>query len=318
MRTACLIAALWLAGCSGPSTPVTREESSPATSPTNAGSPAPTQQTCDLPVNHVLRAKVDALPVHARSAAWIDSIGRNTPFHVDFSIPVNYVSGVTRYVRFESESGEGDRGYMPDVQKPRLEGGSDTHLLVVDTSTCLLYELFDARAQKDRWMSGAAAIFDLKSYVLRPREYTSADAAGLPIAPLMVSKRELDSGVIQHAIRFTAPKSSREFLWPARHFASNSEDPALPPMGARFRLRKNFDLAGFSPRSRVILQAMKDYGIILADNGSPWYFQGDPEALRTEQELHLVTGEFQKIKGSDFEAIDASSLMADPDSARVK
>jgi len=158
-------------------------------------------------------------------------------------------------------------------------------------------------------------VFDLQSNDLRPAGWTSADAAGLPVLAGLVRYDEVDGGEIRHALRFTAPQTRREYIWPARHFASTLIGEEYPPMGQRFRLRADFDISDFSPEVRVILQAMKRYGLILADNGSAWYISGAPDERWDNDTL---VGELSQVHGSDFEAVDESSLMVDPDSGRVR
>jgi len=160
------------------------------------------------------------------------------------------------------------------------------------------------------WSASSGASYDLRSNALRPDRWTSADAAGLPILPGLVTYDEVASGEIRHAIRFTAPTTRRDYVWPARHFASNTTDASYPPMGQRFRLKSDWDISGYSADVRVILEAFRTYGIILADNGSAWYISGAPDARRNNGALH----EWDDIPGSAFEAVDASSLMIDPDS----
>ncbi|HEU0116702.1 MAG TPA: hypothetical protein VFQ80_18560, partial [Thermomicrobiales bacterium] len=192
----------------------------------------------------------------------------------------------------------------------------DRHVLVVDASTCTLYELFDATPRADgSWTAGSGAIFHLDSNALRPSGWTSADAAGLPILPGLVRFDEVAAGEIAHALRFTAPRTRDAFVWPARHSASSSDDANLPPLGQRFRLRADFDLSGFSDTNRVILTALQRYGMFLADNGSAWFLSGAPDDRWDNDDLHaLQTG----VLGSDFEAVDESSLQADPDSGQVR
>jgi hypothetical protein len=156
-------------------------------------------------------------------------------------------------------------------------------------------------------------VFDVRGYDLRPDGWTSADAAGLPILPGLVRYEEVAAGEIRHALRFTAPSTRRAYVWPARHFASASTDPALPPMGQRFRLRADTDLSGFSDQALVIARALQTYGMILADNGSPWYLSGAPDDRWDNEALR----DLRRLRGSDFEAVDASGLMASPDSGRV-
>jgi hypothetical protein len=187
-------------------------------------------------------------------------------------------------------------------------------VLIVDRSDCTLYELYAAYPQGDgSWTAGSGAIYDLTSNALRPSGWTSADAAGLPILPGLVRYDEVASGEITHAIRFTAPQTQRAFVWPARHFASSLTGAEYPPMGARFRLRADFDVSGYSTEVQVILRAMQRYGIILADNGSPWYLSGAPD----ERWDNDVLRELKELQGSDFEAIDLSARQVSPGSGQV-
>jgi len=156
----------------------------------------------------------------------------------------------------------------------------------------------------------AGAVFDLTSNALRPAGWTSADAAGLPILPGLVRYDEVTSGEIHHALRFTAPETRREYVWPARHYASDLTAGRYPPMGQRFRLKADFDVSGFSPEVQVILRALKRYGMMLADNGSAWYLSGVPDERWDKDVLHALGD----VPGSAFEAVDVSSLMVGPDS----
>ncbi len=276
---------------------------------------------------------MDGLPVHPQSADLIDSIGRDTPFHADFSsgiwppddggpigIPYVVVPGDQPPVEvtFEYES-ESDPGPYPIPPNPPIEGGPDSdgdrHILIIDAADCVLYELYAAYTLPDgRWQAGSGAIFDLNSNDLRPDGWTSADAAGLPILPGLVRYDEVASGAINHALRFTAPRTRRAYIWPARHFASDDSDPSLPPMGLRLRLRPGYDLTGLDPQVAIILRAMQQYGIILADNGSPWHISGAPD----ERWDNDVLRQLARLRGSDFEVVDVSRLMAEPDSGRVR
>jgi hypothetical protein len=200
-----------------------------------------------------------------------------------------------------------------------IEGGAggdgDRHVLVVDKGACVLYELYRAFPQTDgRWDADSGAVYPLGSHALRPAGWTSADAAGLPILPGLARYEEVAAGEIRHALRFTAPRTRRAYVWPARHYASSDTSASLPPMGQRFRLKAGVDIAGFSPQVRVILTALKKYGMILADNGSAWYVSGAPHASWDNDAL---VGELAQIKGSDFEAVDVSSLMLDPNSGQA-
>ena len=191
---------------------------------------------------------------------------------------------------------------------------TNVHCRLLDTSTCRLYELYDAWPQDDgTWSAGSGAIFDLNSNDLRPQGWTSADAAGLPILPGLVRYDEVEAGFIGHALRFTAPRTRRAYLWPARHYASSLTAEEYPPMGTRFRLKGDYDISGFAPQVQVILQALKTYGMILADNGGAWYLSGVPDERWDNDAL----AQLKQLKGRDFEAVDTSGLMLDEDSGQA-
>lgn len=287
----------------------------------------PTLGGCPMyPVDNIWNVRVDNLPVHPRSNAWINSIGRNTGFHMDFGsgnwaggpigIPYNLVNGsaVTKYNVDFYYPDESDPGPYPIPANPKIEYGSDHHILIIDKETCKLYELYDASYSGGQWSAGSGAIWDLGTHALRPAGWTSADAAGLPILPGLVRYNEVAAGVINHAIRFTVSTTQRAYLWPARHYASSNTDPNVPPMGARFRLKANYDISGFDPKMQVILQAMKTYGIIVADNGSDWYVSGAPDSRWDNDMLHTL----DVLTGDDFEAVDVSSLMIASNSGQAK
>jgi hypothetical protein len=196
-----------------------------------------------------------------------------------------------------------------------VETGGDAHVLVIDQDDCRLYELFGSRRiGPQEWEASSGAIFDLRSNRLRPAGWTSADGAGLPILPGLVRYDELRAGQIRHALRFTTRQTSREFKWPARHLASRLTDPRLPPMGQRFRLRSSFDIGGFAPETRVILTALQTYGMLLSDNGGPWFLTGAIDSRWPSS----IASELRNVKGSDFEAVDISGLMIDPDSGEAR
>ena len=271
------------------------------------GSPLPGAPKCPVfPQNNAWNRDVSALPVAANSATLIASIGLGASLHPDFSnhgrygIPFNIVGKAQRKVRVGFQyAGESDRGPYPIPSRPKVEQGSDRHVLVIDRDACRLYELFAARRVAGRWTAGSGAIFNLRSNALRPRGWTSADAAGLPIFPGLARFHEVRAGRIDHALRFTAPRTRTAFVFPARHQAGSSSDPALPPMGLRVRLKASVSLAGFGPQARVVLRALKRYGMILADNGSPWYVTGAPSAGWDDDDLHGLG----RITGADFEAV---------------
>jgi hypothetical protein len=215
------------------------------------------------------------------------------------------------HVRF-TYAAESDPGPYPFDARTPIEGGSDRHALIVERGTCRLYELFAASWNHGDPRAGSGAVFDLDSNRLRPETWTSADAAGLPILPGLVRWDEVKAGSITHAIRFTVSCTTDAYVWPARHEAGVN-DPACPPMGARFRLKATFALDGFSPRARTILRAMQRYGLMLADNGSNWYFQGTRDAHWGN---HLLD-QLKTVPASAFEAVDVSACMVDPDSGRA-
>jgi hypothetical protein len=286
---------------------------------------------CDLfPADNIWNTPVDTLPVHPNSDIFIATIGANRNVHPDFGsglweggpigIPYVDVPGDQARVAVSfTYDDESDPGPYPIPTDAPIEGGpasdGDRHVLVVERENCILYELFYAFPQADgSWQAGSGAIFDLNSHLLRPAGWTSADAAGLPILPGLVRYDEVAGGEINHALRFTAPQTRREYVWPARHFASNLTGEQYPPMGQRFRLRANFDISGFAPPVQVILRALKKYGMILADNGSAWYISGAPD----DRWDNDVLRQLRQVRGSDFEAVDVSSLMVEPDSGRVR
>jgi len=272
---------------------------------------------------------IDQAPIDPNSDALIASIGLAEGLHPDFGanynggpfgIPYIVVDSTTPPVRVSFDyADESDSGPYPIPPDAPIEGGPDStgdrHVLVLDAAqgNCILYELYNARYLNPAWEVWSSAKFDLKSNALRPDGWTSADAAGLPILPGLVRYDEVASGRIGHAIRFTAPDTQAAHVWPARHDASSSTSLALPPMGQRFRLAAGFAISGYSPQVQVILRAFKEYGIVLADNGSPWYISGAPDPRWDNDMLR----ELKEIPGSAFEAVDVSSLMIDPDSGRA-
>jgi hypothetical protein len=286
---------------------------------------------CSLfPTNNVWNARIDKLPVDKNSSAYVSSIGAAVGLHADFGsglyegqpigipfvvVPANQV-GVPVTFDYDDQS---DHALYPIPKNPPIEGGAsssgDRHVLVVRQGECKLYELFSAYPNSDgSWRAGSGAIWDLKSNALRPSTWTSADAAGLPILPGLVRHDEVAAGVIAHAIRFTAQTTQTAFVWAARHQAGASSDPKLPPMGARFRLKASVDLSSFPKDVRVILQALKTYGLVLADNGSNWYVSGTQDEAWDNDVLSSIS----RVKGSDFEAVDISSLQVNPNSGEAK
>jgi hypothetical protein len=265
--------------------------------------------------------RVDSLPVAAGSDRLVRSIGLGAPVHPDFGsglweggpigIPYTTVGPRQRKVRVTFEyADESDGRRYPVPRDAPVEGGraadGDRHVIVVDRRRCRLYELFAAYPIDGgrRWRAGSGAIWNLRSNRLRPAGWTSADAAGLPILPGLARYEEVRRGEIDHALRFTAPRTRRAYVYPARHFASGSDDPDLPPMGLRVRLRASFDTSGFGRQARVVARALKRYGMLLADNGSPWFISGAPSRGWDNDDLRGL----RRVRGSDFEVVDTSSL----------
>ncbi len=287
-----------------------------AATPVNAASVPflPAAPNCPIfPATNVWNKRVDSLRARSDSDALMRSIGLDAYLHPDFSsidggnygIPFNVVgSGASKY-RFKFRwPDESDAGPYPLPKTPKIENGSDRHILVVNKANCYLYELFAARKTASGWTAGSGAIWNLKSNDLRPDGWTSADAAGLPILPGLARYDEVAAGEIRHALRFTAEVTRRAYIYPARHYASEDNDPALPPMGLRVRLKSTVDISRFGPQSRVILRALQVYGMILADNGSSLYVTGAPNAGWDDDDLH----DLHQLHGSDFEVVDTSSL----------
>jgi hypothetical protein len=286
---------------------------------------APTPQVggCRMfPADNHWNLRVDDLPVAANSGAIVRSIGRDTGLHPDFGsgkyqggrIGIPYVT-VPRdkkkvRVRYDEYGDESDKGPFPIPRDAPIEGGrnsdGDRHVLVVQRGACRLIELYHARPVDGgrRWVAGSGATWDLDSNKLRPKGWTSADAAGLPILPGLVRYQEVKSGSIDHALRFTVSESRRRYIYPARHFASSSTSKDLPAMGQRLRLKKGFDISGFSRQAKVVLRALKVYGMIVADNGSDWYISGSPHKRWDNDALH----ELGRVTGKNFVVVDTGEL----------
>src|SRR4051812_15394140 len=272
-----------------------------------------------FPRSNPWNQRVDRLPVSNSSAAIVRSIGAGGSVHPDFGsglydggpigIPYTTVSKSQKKLRVSFDySDESDKGPYPLPGNAPIEGGrnsdGDRHVIVVDRDACKLYELYDAHPGSKSWKAGSGAIWSLKSNKLRPRGWTSADAAGLPILPGLARYEDLKKGGIDHALRFTANRTRKAFVYPARHFASNLSDPSLPAMGQRLRLKAGFDVSGFPKQARAVLIALKRYGMILADNGASWYITGAPNKGWNNDDLHALG----KVKGADFEVVDTSKL----------
>ena len=293
----------------------------PGTAPVH-GHPVPGAPRCPIfPKDNPWNRRVDRLPVHPRSDAIVRSIGRAEGLHPDFGsgtwqgsrigIPFTTVPRDQKRVpvsfRYASES---DRGPYPIPKDAPIEGGrrsdGDRHVIVVERGRCKLYELFAAypRDGGARWRAGSGAIWDLRSNRLRPKGWTSADAAGLPILPGLARFSEVRRGEIDHALRFTVSRTRRAYVYPARHFASELTSRNLPAMGQRLRLKAGFDISPYPRQVRVILRALKRYGMMVADNGSDWFISGAPHPKWNNDALHRL----HEIEGRHFEVVDASGL----------
>jgi len=264
---------------------------------------------------------ISAAPVDPNSDNLIASIGVSTGLHPDFGtvydghpngIPYVVVSSSQPKVTISSfeYSDESDLGPYPIPQDAPIEGGvssdGDRHILILDRDNFVLYELYRAFFVGGQWSAGSGAIFDLKTNSLRPAGWTSADAAGLPIFPGLVRYDEVvEQGEIRHALRFTVQRSRRAYVSPARHFASSSSDSNLPPMGMRVRLKQSFDISPYPQSVRVILIALKKYGMFVADNGSNWFISGAPDSRWDDDALATLRG----VRGGDFEVVRMDSIV---------
>jgi hypothetical protein len=265
--------------------------------------------------------RVDDLPVLPGSDRMVRAIGAGETMHADFGsgryagarIGIPFVTVGSSHRKVPVKFGyddESDPGPYPIPRDVPIEGGrrsdGDRHVIVVDRGRCRLYELYAAYPHDGgrRWTAGSGAIWSLRSNKLRPAGWTSADAAGLPILPGLARWDEVKRGRINHALRFTVPETRREYIYPARHFASDSNDPDLPAMGQRFRLKANYPIDGFPRQARVVLKALKRYGMIVADNGAPWYVTGAPNRHWDNDALHTL----HDVPGSAFEVVDTSEL----------
>jgi len=285
----------------------------PAVSPAAAPTAGPGARFGDCPVfppDNAWNTDISAYPVHPNSANFLAAIGGGN-LHPDFGdiygIPFNVVPGDQPRMPISFYYGdESDPGPYPIPPDPLIEDGGDRHILVIDRDNCVLYEVYDAEPEGLGWAAGSGAIWDLKVNAARPAGWTSADAAGLPIFPGLARYDEVaQQGAIKHALRFTLEQTQRAYILPASHFASDLTDPNLPPMGLRFRLKADFAISGFDPQVQVILRALKQYGMIVADNGSNWFITGvlDP---RWDNE---ILDQLKTVDSSNFEAVDTGPAL---------
>jgi hypothetical protein len=287
----------------------------------NNNSNLPHINGCQIfPADNSWNWDVSQFPLLPQSAQYITSIGSSKGIHPDFGgassgnswgIPYTVVpkSQPAIPIHFTAYGSESDPGPYPIPNNAAIEGGSsstgDRHVLVINSDTCKLYELYRGFPTAAGWDADSGAVFDLTSNKLRPERWTSADAAGLPIFPGLIKYEEVKNGSVNHAIRFTVQKTQRAYIHPATHFASSSTDANLPPMGLRLRLKANFDISKLKPQAKIIATAMKKYGMILADNGGDWFFQGDVNQNWDDADIN----ELKSIPGSAFEAVDTGALI---------
>jgi hypothetical protein len=271
-----------------------------------------------LPPEDPLNQEIADASVSPNSAAYVASIGLSAHLHPDFGtnpshgIPYTVVGSDQPKVpiKFTKYGAESNPGPYPIPADAPIEGGGkrghgDRHVLVVQEGSCMLYELYEARRKGHGWSAASGAVFNLRSDALRPEGWTSADAAGLPIFPLLARYPEVASGQIDHALRVTVPETQAGYIHPATHFASQSSDPSLPPMGLRLRLKASYSLSGFDGESLVILEALKRYGLVVADNGSPWYITGAPNAHWNDENLEQL----KQVPGSEFEVVETGPIL---------
>jgi hypothetical protein len=295
--------------------------SSSATAARPSSGAGPREYSCPIfPAGNPINRDISHAPVDPNSAAYIASIGLTGHLHPDFGTNPSYgipytVVGAHQPkvpIKFTEYGEESNPGPYPIPANAPVEGAGeegDRHVLVLQEGSCKLYELYNAQRDAQRaaggWDAGSGAVFDLRSNALRPNGWTSADAAGLPIFPLLVRYPEVRAGRIDHALRVTVQRTQAGFIHPATHFASSSTDPSLPPMGLRLRLKASYSLAGFHGESLVVLRALKRYGLIVADNGSSWYITGAPDPRWRDEDLEQI----KRVPGSAFEAVRTGPIL---------
>jgi hypothetical protein len=280
----------------------------PGESPVVGGCPV-------FPANNAWNVDISGYPVHPRSAAILrrialvggDFVHPDFGSNLAYGIPYTVVPATQPLVpiRYTAYGNESDPGPFPIPLNARVEGGSDRHVLVVRQGTCELFELFAAQRSGAGWAAASGARFNLRSNALRPAGWTSADAAGLPILPGLVRYDEVASGQIRHALRVTFAETQAGYISPARHFASSSTDPDLPPMGLRLRLRADYDIRRFTGASRVVLEALRRYGMFVADNGSNWFITGATDARWNDDDLDQLKG----VPASAFEVVATGQIV---------
>jgi hypothetical protein len=269
-----------------------------------------------FPASNALNEDISKAPLDPNSAAYIDSIGASVDLHADFGTNLSYGIPYTVVkraqpkvpIKFSEYGEESDPGPYPIPSSAPVEGAGeegDRHVLVLQEGSCKLYELYAAQRSGSGWEAGSGAVFNLRSNALRPEGWTSADAAGLPIFPLLARYPEVHAGQIDHALRVTVPRTQAGYIHPATHLASSSTDASLPPMGLRLRLKASFSLASYHGQALVILRALKRYGLIVADNGSPWYITGAPDRRWNDEDLDQL----KTVPGAAFEAVRSGPIL---------
>lgn len=289
-----------------------------------SGKPGPQLSGCPVfPADNVWNTPLDHAPRSPQSDVYVARIGPDKALHPDFGpengIPFSVIHANTKRVKVNFDyRDDSDLGNYPIPSTASIEGGpnsdGDRHVILIDQDRCLLFELWNSHSNPDgTWNAGSGVKMDLTDNLLRPDGKTSADAAGLAIFPGLIRYEEVATGEIRHALRFTVPQTQRASVWPARHVASKLTEASYPPMGTRFRLKKDVDISSYSKENQVILTALKRYGMLLADNGGPWFISGVPDRRWSDFDLNRL----KQIKGSDFEAVDESDWQLLIDSGRV-
>ncbi len=268
-----------------------------------------------FPADSPWNQDISALPLYPNSASIIARVssGGDKFLHPDFGsnpdygIPYSIVDGTQAKVpiNFVEYGDESDPGPYPVPLNAPVEGGNDHHVLVVEKDHCILYELYHAEQVGNGWNAGSGAVFDLKSNALRPDEWTSTDAAGLPIFPGLAKVDEVQSGKITHALRFTVEETGHGFIHPATHQVSDDDSPDLPIMGMRLRLKASFDTSKFTGQSKVILESLKRYGMIVADVGTSWFITGTTDKRWNDDDLEQL----KSVPGSAFEVVQTGPVI---------
>jgi hypothetical protein len=277
----------------------------------------PHERSCPVfPADNALNTDISKAPADPNSAAYVESIGAELHLHADFGTNASYGIPYTIVplaqpkvpITFSEFGEQSEPGPYPIPPSAPVEGAGeagDRHVLVLQEGSCKLYELYAARRSPSGWEAGSGAVFNLRSNALRPEGWTSADAAGLPIFPLLARYPEVHGGEIDHALRVTVARTQAGYIHPATHLASSSDDPSLPPMGLRLRLKASFGLSGYHGQALVILRALKRYGLIVADNGSSWYITGAPDRRWNDEDLDQL----KTVPGAAFEAVRSGPIL---------